>query len=93
MFLTLRFDETLDFPKPGETQLRLDLLDASPLRSFFNITLIRLKEGTTDQVQTRELRSGDFLKTDSKAAQQRELFNVFGAALIAAKPEEKGETL
>jgi hypothetical protein len=92
MFLTIRFDETLDFPKPGETQLRLDLLDASPLRSFFLVTLIRLKDGTTDQAQTKEMRSGEFLKEGSKASKQRELFSLLGAAVAASTPEKK-ETL
>ena len=90
MFLTLKFDKTLDFlPRPGETQLRLDLLAASPLRSFFHVTLTRLKDGTTDQVQTREIRSGEFLKDGSRSSKQRELFGVIGAAVAASMPAKE----
>lgn len=90
MLLTLKFEKSLDFlPHPGETQLCLDLLDASPLRQFYTITLIRLKEGSKDEIQSRDIRSGEFLKDGSLASKQRELFNVFGAALIAAMPQKE----
>ena len=88
MNLTLKFDESPQFPAPGETQLRLDLLDASPLRSFYHITLIRLADGTTDQIKTLEVRSGEFLKEGSQTSKQRELFKVIGAAVAASMPEK-----
>jgi len=89
MFLTLKFDETLDFPKPGETQLRLDLLDASPLRQFFSVTLTRLEEGTTDKLLTLHIPSGEFLKEGGQTAKQKELFKVLGLAVAAAMPQKE----
>jgi hypothetical protein len=91
MNLTLKFDESPQMPAPGETQLRLDLLDASPLRSFYHITLVRLSDGANDQIQTMEVRSGEFLKDGSKASKQRELLSVIGAAVVASLPAKETE--
>ena len=88
MNLTISFNKADAFPAPGEVHISVDILNISPLRSFFHVSLTRLKDGTTDEVQLSEIRSGQFL-TDETSAQQRELLKVLGAAVAVSMPAKE----